>query len=444
MIDIHWLFVLTVLLLAFELLVLRLEYSSPGFIFTASFVICSGCSIYLAEDWNIEKIQYKTFSIIILSIILFLAINEIFRFYAKIIKTKTIIQNKYQEKHPIIISYSVIYATIGLGIICIIWGSYYILRYLYNGNWNAVMAMYKNILNTAPESLGIGKKLLNQFNKILVALNYILLFAYNYNASCIVISKRIKGLYIISFIEFMIFRLLLTGGRQSVLFFILAWFTASIICKTFKENKKEIKKANQRYVLLLLTAIVIIFPLFYFAGRFVGRKESDILYAATGYLTTGLYGLEWEIGNNYASNYWGEISFPGLYPLLKFFGIMPSSLQSQAFLPFFYHGNTVSILGRWYWDFGTAGVFIMIVLTASLFSYIYYYKILYAKDGHKRNISIIIYCYLVHILYFAGYDDFVMNVLSINFIITILLIYLFYRLLIIKRIKVFLKKSRRL
>ena len=442
MIDIYWLFILTCLFLVFELLVLKIEYSAPGFIFTASFVICSACSFYLAEDWGIEKIQFETFSIIILSNVIFLVVEEIFRVNAKIFKEKKIVLDKYQEKHPINISKSILYVTIILGLICILWSILYIVRYISAGNWNAIMAMYKNVVNTDTSSLGLGKKMLNQFNKVLTALNYILLFVFNYNLSCKKIPKNIICLYIISFIEYMVFRLLLSGGRQSLLFFVIAWFTISIICKTFKENENEIKKANRKYMKNLLIAVVIIFPLFYFLGRFVGRKESDVLYAATSYLATGIYGFEWEVKNHYASTYWGEISFPGLYPILKFLGVIPLNIKPQSFLPFFWHGNTVSMLGRWYWDFGTIGVYIITLLVSISFSYLYYYKIRYAKDSHERNRSIIVYGYLVHILYFAGYDDFVMNILSLNFVLTIIIIYLFYEWIVKRHIKLVFRKQR--
>lgn len=440
MVDLYLIFMVSFALLIIELLIFKSDYASPAFIYTASFVVCSACALYMAEDWDIEQIEQDTVILICGSLLIFVIVEEITRYAAFILaRCKNASLDKRgggREKQSIEIPNTILNVAIVLALVGIAWSFIYIFRFASAGDWNAMFALYKNTLNTDSASLGWGKKLLNQFNKILVALNYVLLYVFNYNNSCSQMLKKEKRKYIISFILFMFYRLVMVGGRQGLLFFVVAWVTSNLICKTYKVNRHERDRANKKYVKIMLLAVAIIFPAFYFFGRFVGRRETDVMYASTAYLTTGIYGLNWEVRNGYSSAYWGEISFPGLYPILKFFGVIPAELQDQAFLPFLRYGNTVSILGRWYWDFGISGAFVMVGAISFLFSFIFYFKVKYKTDGHKRNISTIIYSYMIYILYFAGYDDFVIHIFSLNFLLIIILICLFYRWIVRTHVKI--------
>lgn len=432
----HLVLVCTILLL-FEVILLKMEYTSPAVIFTASFAVCSICTTFLGELWDIQMIQEETFFLIISSIILFVVIDQITR-WACILLTGSKIKLRIKEdvkQKPIFVSKTVLYMALMISVVCLFWTCGYILRFAGRGSLNAVMAAYKNVVNTDVASFGLSRKLLNQFMKIATASTYLCLFIFIHNSGCTNIAKKDKVLYYLTFAAFVLFRMLLSGGRQGALFFVVAWITMYYICNTHKMSTVKVKSQRKKYVAYLIVAICIIFPLFYYSGRMVGRKQTDVLYAATAYLSTGIYGLEQEIKNHYHSSYWGEISFPGLYPILKFLGVIPKYLEEQSFLPFFWHGNTVSLLGRWYWDFGVMGVYIMLSLVAFAFCWLYYAKIKYAKNGSKRNFAIIVYGYCVHVLYFAGYDDFFMNFPSLNFTLTMLLLYIFYVAIVQYRVK---------
>lgn len=431
MIDINYLFLAMVLFLLFELSIIKPPFSSPSVIFTSSFLICSMCAMYLGFDWNIAEIHITTFQLIIMSNLIFFIIELIIKNVVSFFKKNELVPIRAckNERRPIVVADSLIFITIIISIVSICWSLMYIFQFIGGGNWNAIMAMYKDTINQNQYTLGIGRIFLNQINKVLVSLVYILLFIYNHNSSCKSVSPRQQKLYLLTFFLFCVHRLLLTGSRQSSLFFIVAWLTIWYICITTKQEKKidYFSDANINFIKRMVTVTALIFPLFYFIGRLVGRKLTDILYAPTSYLATGIYGLNWEIAYRYSSTYFGEMSFPGMYWLFKLIDVIPENIKPQSFLPFFYHGNTVSILGRWYWDFGFYGALVLTAVTALFFCYIYYFKLRHGSGLHKRNIWIIIYSYCIHVLFFAGYDDFVMNILSLNFFLTVGILCLFYK-----------------
>lgn len=432
MILINELLIIILAILLFEIYILKVDFSSPSFIITASFLICITASFYVAEDWGLVKIHKKIFELIIYTIIIFLLIEKIFQvhFYKK---SQSPQYKKNNKLIPITISKSILKITILLNIVGICWALIYVLNYALAGDWISMMAHYKDDINTDNLSVGNSKIWLNQLSKIIVGLNYILLFIFNNNKSVKDYSLKNEKLFFFSFVTFIIFRIFLTGSRQSSLFFLVAWLTCNFICKIYGGNKEVIKKAKRKYIIVVSFIIAIIFPLFYFIGRVVGRKEGVVLEAATNYLATGILGLENIIESNETSNYWGAKSFPGLYPLLKWLGVIPESATPQVFLDFFSHGNTVSLLGRYYWDFQFTGTLMIMGITAFIFNYIYYKKIKYYTSIHSRNFYIILYCNMIHILYFAGYDDFAINLYSLTFILTTIIIYYLYNFIVIRK-----------
>lgn len=423
-----------VFLLLIEVFILKVNFSSPSFIFTGSFTLCSISTLFISTSWNFYYLSEETFNVIFISSMLFVVVEEIVRLSASLSinsKKQKIIARKSRNRIPI--SPKILYFTIAMSIVGLLWTSYYIYGFIRSGDWVRIMAEYKDTVNQDVSSLGQEKVLLNQIMKISTVTNYILLLVYNINSINGVFKRGEKKLYIISFILFLLFRFFLSGGRQGVFFFLVAWLTCYYILNTYSSSKKKLAEVNLQYFKILLLVITIVLPLFYFMGRAAGRKESDIIFeAAFGYLSSGIYGFEQIVSQHYSSHYWGAVSFPNLYSMLKFFDIIPQNLKDLGFLPFFNHGNTVSIIGRWYWDFGDVGVYIMTIITSFFYSILYYYGIYLSNSMRNRNIAIILYCILVYALYFAGYDDFIMAIISFNYFLIIILVVIFYILLIPK------------
>lgn len=398
-----------------EYFFLKSDLLSPGMLYCLSFLVCSICAWCLSDAWNIKEIHLETFRIIIFCSLLFLIIEATIRFSLM----STIIRNNHQELKYIPISESIIWVEIILLVICIIWALAIIFRTSNFVSLNSLMAIYKDSINHDATSLGISKKILNQFGKVCIALAYILMFVFHNNKSIKRPDSHTIKLNIVVAALFFLFRLLLSGSRQGSLGYLMSWITCSYVCRSYNQTKRKLKRTNRRFIGLFVAITTIVFPMFYYVGRLVGRKESKVLYAATAYLASGLYGLEWEVKNNYSTPYWGRTSFGGLFPILKFFGVIPSELKQLSFLPMTLHGNTVTIYGRWYWDFKIIGCIVMISIVSAFFALLYYRMMRFGKNA---NIYIIIYCYCINILFFIGYDDYFFNIPTLN---TLLILFIF-------------------
>ena len=433
MVPIIDVFFIVLIIFAFEVFILKVNYISPSFIFTSSFLMCLFSSVVISEYWGFYYLNRETAEIIIKSIFLFVLIEEIIRLLALLFRSIPDKSNKYRYiyNREIALPNSFLYLSIIISIIGLIWSGYYIYGYIKSGDWVRMMAEYKDVVNQDVQSFGVGRTILNQLMKASTVINYTFIFIFNYNSINLALSKKKRYLYILSFITFLLFRFFLSGGRQGVFFFIVAWLTCYYILSTYNLPRAKVRKVNLKFLKILAVVLCVILPLFYYMGRMAGRKESDfVLEASMAYLSSGIYGLESIVKDNYSSSYWGEVSFPNLYPMFKFIGIMPQNAEPIPFLPFFHHGNTVSILGRWYWDFGASGTYIMVSVTSCLYAILYYFGIQNARFLKQRNILIIIYCVIVYVLYFAGYDDLFMNIISFNYFLIFVFVVGVYLLLV--------------
>lgn len=433
MIPIINVFYAVLALLAFEIFILKVNFVSPSFLFTASFLICLCSSVAISEYWGFYYLNSETSRIIIISIILFVIVEEIIRLLAVLFK-KVPDSNKeyhYIYNKEIPLPSSILYFSILISFIGLFWSGYYIYGYIRSGDWVSMMAEYKDVVNQDAKSFGFGRILLNQLMKISTVINYIFIFVFNYNSVNLVLSKKKRRLFFLSFLFFLFFRFFLSGGRQGVFYFLVAFLTCYYILSTYNVSRERMRKVNYKFIKIFTVILCIVLPLFYFMGRMAGRKESDfILEASVAYLSSGIFGFENIVKDHYTSTYWGEISFPNLFSIFKLLGMMPQSSEPMAFLPFFEHGNTVSILGRWYWDFGPWGTYIMVSITSCLYSLLYYFGIQNARQLIHRNILVIIYCVSVYVLYFAGYDDLFMNIISLNYFLIFFFIVVVYYLFI--------------
>ncbi len=412
-----------------EFFVLKSDLLAPGMLFILSFLVCSMCTWYMADAWDIGEIHMETFEIIIIGSIIFLVIEALVRFSQVPFKKR----RRNIKLKPIKISKSILIFEIVLLVFCILWATIIIIQTSGGGTLNTIMAVYKDAINLDAKSLGLPKKILNQFAKVCIALAYILMFVYHNNKAFSKPDKEIKRLNIAIAICFFVFRLVLSGSRQGSLGYLMSWITCSYICKIYNTTHRNLKRTNHKFIRLFMIVVVIIFPAFYFIGRIVGRRKTDVLYAATAYLTTGIYGLEWEVSHNYTTPYWGYTSFGGLFPILKFFGVIPQDLEELSYFPMTWHGNTVSIFGRWYWDFKLIGCCIMIALVSLLFAWLYYKAM---RIGKNRNISIIVYCYCINILFFAGYDDFFFNIPTLNTLLIFIIFLILYHYICEKHLSI--------
>lgn len=427
------------ILLIAEYFLLRSDIFSPGFLFAASFFMCSVCTWIISKSWNIETISKKTFFIILFGAIIFESVELLVRLSPKVVwkfntKKRIHMLGTSNEILPLYVSDSVLKIGIILSVVLIVWTFSYVAKYAVKGNWNAMMAAYKDVFNLDPKAFGVSRKILNQFNKVLTALEYLLLYIYCFNKRLNAVSKRRIMLFILNFVLYLVFLFFLSGGRQTVIKFIVAWLTINYLCASFNTGKSEKKREKRKFSFITLCIVSILMPSFYFLGRLAGRKEGMVMDASVGYLSTGIYGLEWMVSKNYTSHYFAQHSFSIIFDFLKFLGFIPQKETFISFFPMTWHGNTVTIFGRWYWDFGVTGCFVLTAIVAFIFANMFYNKINRSQNSAKRDIFVILYGFMVYALFFAGYDDFFFNFPTVNTFLTIILILLFYYYVCIRKV----------
>ena len=111
-------------------------------------------------------------------------------------------------------------------------------------------------------------------------------------------------------------------------------------------------------------------------------------------------------------------------------GLLPESAR-MAYHNFDKFGNTLSLFGRWYEDFGILGVVIMSVIVTALFSLAYEYLQRRSNGNIWTHVWTVIFITELIALVWAGYDDRIRSLLSFSQFIIIsligLLIYVGYR-----------------
>lgn len=149
----------------------------------------------------------------------------------------------------------------------------------------------------------------------------------------------------------------------------------------------------------------------------------------------GLYYLNFIVNKSWSSpSFFGQNSFSEIYKIFVLLRLVPQDARIRVH-EYNKYGNTVTILGRWFEDFNDIGVYIMIVLVAIFFCWLFYSKLL-KRNSHKVHLTRIMYAKLLMSLIWAGYDDRIRPLLAFGSVVQLLLIYLCYLALIKKRFKV--------
>ena len=137
------------------------------------------------------------------------------------------------------------------------------------------------------------------------------------------------------------------------------------------------------------------------------------------------------------TEYFGQSSLSAIYYNFLIGKVLPDNVVDMTYHEFSTeYGNTVTIFGRWYEDWGTSGVFIMISLIACFYSYFYYSNV---RNNSDNKFYGILYAKIILALAWAGYDDRIAPLLSVNIFSILFLMYLMYILIVIKKIKIRMK-----
>ena len=184
-------------------------------------------------------------------------------------------------------------------------------------------------------------------------------------------------------------------------------------------------------------------PFFYYVAGYIGRDFERIssygaFFYVGLYLSSGINFFNVIIMPNPAiTEYFGQSSLSAIYYNFLIGKVLPDNVVDMTYHEFSTeYGNTVTIFGRWYEDWGTSGVFIMISLIACFYSYFYYSNV---RNNSDNKFYGILYAKIILALAWAGYDDRIAPLLSVNIFSILFLMYLMYILIVIKKIKIRMK-----
>ena len=106
--------------------------------------------------------------------------------------------------------------------------------------------------------------------------------------------------------------------------------------------------------------------------------------------------------------YFGQETLTKLLPIFKRMGFNVDRVSGQMEMRTLvdsYRGNVYTFFRRPYHDFGLIGMYIVVALTAILFSYIYYKRIYGKYQSYKNDRILILYSYFFYMIYIFSVDN---------------------------------------
>ncbi|MEZ7547218.1 O-antigen polymerase [Veillonella sp. 20925_1_51] len=286
------------------------------------------------------------------------------------------------------------------------------------------MTQYRNIL-LYPQQYYHTKTLIfinSQFYKIALILTYISAYVAIYNG--VILDKPIfKGTGLIIIVGlFCIGSSIAMGARQPA----IEIFIFMILTYLFFMVKEGYVNQSKRFLFKLIP-ITIVSPFVYILyGILVGRQDGNniTLERIAELLAGGIYALNAHIWEPARTIYFGQSSFADIYDKLINFGLLPERAR-MAYHEFDKFGNTLSLFGRWYEDFGILGVIIMSIIVTALFSLAYEYLQRRSNGNIWTHVWTAIFLTELVSLVWAGYDDRIRALLAFSQFVIVGLIGLF-------------------
>ncbi|MDU2466670.1 MAG: O-antigen polymerase [Veillonella sp.] len=286
------------------------------------------------------------------------------------------------------------------------------------------MTQYRNIL-LYPQQYYHTKTLIfinSQFYKIALILTYISAYVAIYNG--VILDKPIfKGTGLIIIVGlFCIGSSIAMGARQPA----IEIFIFMILTYLFFMVKEGYVNQIKRFLFKLIPVTIVSPFLNILYGILVGRQDGNniTLERIAELLAGGIYALNAHIWEPARTIYFGQSSFADVYDKLINFGLLPERAR-MAYHEFDKFGNTLSLFGRWYEDFGILGVIIMSIIVTALFSLAYEYLQRRSNDNIWTHVWTAIFLTELVSLVWAGYDDRIRALLAFSQFVIVGLIGLF-------------------
>lgn len=424
------LFVINFAFLLFALFISHCDISSPSVLFFASFCIM----LFLANifQWFFNfRIKDDTFWIIVSADALFFLVENIYnlfqygsyKFRAASGSTRLMVS---VDKQPITISKTLQYCIVVFEVLVILASYYRVVNYGDAREWSEQIRQFKmaSVMNEYSSKSPLLDFFVNNATKVIRTSLYVIMYIIIYNKAISGIRLRQNKALVIILILY-IPMTIIQGARQPIVELIISGI---LIYVMLKKQRRKLKLFKLLFFSIILLSILI--PLFSKFAGIVGRGEKEraaLQYVAT-YFCSGLKIFDESIvGHPCSTKYFGQSTFSGLYNyLIVHYHVLPPAEDLSFHKTMFLGCNTITIFGRWYEDFGTAGVIVMTIIVSLFFSWLHGR----AMNRRTSNLTCIIYVQQAMALVLAAYDDRITYLMRPANILDILLIWIFYRILI--------------
>ncbi len=409
------------------------SFVSPSFVFSLSLSMMLCLAYYTATTMGmLFAIGIRTFNIFAFAGIVFIATE----FCVYLLRTSSC-SLKPLESHvkyePLIVNRQIqICATIFFAMSAVI-AIYVLYVNTGGGSWADRMRAYKKLVFTDPYSLRyiVITAQLYKINVIAIdVFGYIMV--YNLTV-CNVPVKQVLS-YIIDTVLYAVFSAVYTGARQSAIEVLLFLMSIYAVLNMRPGGKAKI----YRFILRAVPLLLVVAALFTVTGGLVGRYTTkSSLENLAEYICGGLYFFDRHIDDP-STKYFGQATLSYVYSIPQRMGMKIFESDDDILImgEFDIYGNTVTVFGRWYRDFGTIGVFIMTCIISLLYSLVYHYKLTYLNNiDYEHHFARIFYCQFLTGLIWACYDDRIASLLTVQSVVFLIAVPIVFWLLIKKRLR---------
>ena len=413
------------------------NFLSPSFVFSTSLSVMLCLAYYAAKNMEmLFAINLETFTIFAIAGFIFLATEFLFySFHSVNYLQKRPFKTLTDNPKPLTVNWQIQWAFTAFLFISLILAVKVLYMNTGGGSWSDRMKEYKELLLYHPEQLRL-RFIMAQIYKVNIVTMDLFGYVMVYNLSMCKVSWKDCISYILDTFLYVVYSGVTTGARQTSVEVLLLLMMIYIVLNAKPEKKKQL----WRFFFKILPIVIILASVFSVAGTYVGRdmtKKSG-LQNLVEYVCGGLYSFNLHLDKAASSKLFGQQSFAYIYAIPQNMGLIPRNIDTTITGEFDIYGNTITIFGRWYKDFGVKGVFIMTCLVSLFYSWFFYKKIIYSNNKVKEHhLARIYYCQFMTSLVWAGYDDRIAALMTMQTLVFLIFIAVLYKMLIVDKFKFF-------
>lgn len=374
----NYLYLLTITEILLLLCIVKftsMDFTSPGFITVAMFLIASFCVIWNEKYWDVEFV-WHTYYVVTASLILIVLVEFLIKNRLGKCRRIWIDQQVFIESA----SYNIAFGT---KVIFLFLTTLFMLIYVITVVWiggtnTSVLKAIGVVHNNSEINVGVLPTACARLSR-LICFPCLFIFIYNL-VKCK--EKLQKNVWLLLPIFESFVTVFFSGVRSTFLYYFFAAFFYTVMLQRFKLNWKKVDL--KKHIKLIIIFGIIFVTVFVESRSIVKNREytsSGIDYV-TFYLGSPLHLLNKIIDDTtlalptYYNSLPGAHTFKWFYQELSKFGLVTTEIEATRFMHvgggYYGGGNVYTIFLYPLHDFGFIGMLVYIVLFYAFFDYLYY------------------------------------------------------------------------